>query len=307
MIRVGVLRGGTSNQYDQSLATGAYVLKHLPRDRYEPVDIFLDREGIWHFNGTPLGHDKLKMRVDVIWNALHGFYGEDGKVQQLLESLSIPYIGSGPLLSAISMNKKLLKDQVAKLGIKTPRGIYIEKWGNENREETVSGVVRTISTKFSPPWIVEPISRGLANGSMRAKTRDELTAVLLQMFDLDIPVLIEEEVLGKEVSVISSGGFRKQPVYTFLPQENKNPKGRMQKKESEEVQKVAKALHHGLGLGPYSHMRAIIHQSGVYVVGVETLPSLHEGGELHHSLDAVGSSFSEFAEHLIGQAMKGKK
>ena len=73
MIRVGVLRGGTGNQYEQSLATGAYVLKHQPKDTYEVSDIFLDRDGVWHFNGAPLDYEKLMRRVDVIWNALHGF------------------------------------------------------------------------------------------------------------------------------------------------------------------------------------------------------------------------------------------
>jgi len=90
MIRVGVLRGGTGTKYDASLATGAYVLKHLPRDLYEPVDIFIDRAGQWHVGGVPVSHDKLQRRIDVVWNALHGFYGEDGKAAQLLENLGIP-------------------------------------------------------------------------------------------------------------------------------------------------------------------------------------------------------------------------
>ena len=304
MIRVGVLRGGSSNQYEQSLATGAYVLRHLPRDRYEPIDIFLDRDGVWHLGGKPLSQEKLKMRVDVVWNALHGFYGEDGKVQQLLESLGIPYTGAGPLSSAIAMNKKLAKGHLAKLGIKTPRGVYIEAWGKGEREETVAGVTAAVSKKFSPPWVVEPISRGQANGAMRAKTRDELSALLLHMFDLDIPVLIEEEVLGKEVSVIAASGFRGQPVYTFIPAGKGDTHVRMPKGQSETLQKIAQAVHLGLALAPYSRTTATVTLKGhMYVTGVETMPALHEDSDLHRSLMAVGSSFDEFARHMIESAL----
>ena len=54
MIRVGVLRGGTSKEYEQSLKAGAYVLKRLPKDAYEPLDIYIDREGVWHLGGLPM-------------------------------------------------------------------------------------------------------------------------------------------------------------------------------------------------------------------------------------------------------------
>jgi D-alanine-D-alanine ligase len=305
MVRVGVLRGGTGNQYEQSLATGAYVLQNLPKDTYEVSDIFLDREGVWHMNGTPLDYEKLMRRVDVIWNALHGFYGADGKVQQLLENLSIPYIGSGPLSSAITMNKKLLNDHLAKCNIKTPRGIYVEDWSDGDLEETVSSVVATVSRKFSPPWIVEPISKGEGFGGITAKTRDELTTVLSQMFELKMPVLIEEAVFGKNVSVSSIADFRGESVYTFLPTQTDNFKSKLHKNESELLQKLAKEIHKNMHLGHYSRVEAVISPKGnIYVKNIETVPALHKESDLHHAIAGVGSSFKEFAKHLIGKAVK---
>jgi D-alanine--D-alanine ligase len=304
MLRIGVLRGGTSNKYDESLATGAYVLAHLPIDRYEPVDLFVDRSGIWHIGGMPMSEDRLKLRVDVIWNALHGFYGEDGKVQHALENLGIPYIGSGPLSSAIAMNKKLSKDYLAKRGIQTPRGVYIEDWGDGEREETVAGVVHNISKKLSPPWVVEPISRPNGNGAIRAKTRDELTAILLAMIDADIPVLIEEAVLGKEVSVSTVAGFRGKDTYTFLPIIKNDLHAKLKKDESAELQKIASDVHKTLGLGQYSRTEACITPKGkIYVIATDTLPSFHTDSDLHNSLDSLGVTFEEFAKHLIGDAM----
>ena len=305
MIRVGVLRGGTSNKYDESLASGAYILKHLPRDKYEPVDIFIDREGGWHIGGAPITHDKLQRRVDVIWNALHGFYGEDGKAAQLLENLGVPYTGASPLAAAVAMSKKLSKDHFSKIGLKTPRGLYIEDWGVGEQEETVASVVASVAQKFSPPWIIEPISRGHGNGHIRAKTRDELMTVLLQMFDAGIPVLVEEAVMGREVCVSAVAGFRGQPIYTFPALQKENREARLKPTESEELQKIAKAIHGQLHLGQYSRMHAILNPKGhVYVVGVETMPETHEGADLHHSLASVGSSFNEFIEHIINEAMK---
>lgn len=307
MIRVGVLRGGTGNKYDESLATGAYVLRHLPRDKYEPVDIFIDRNGDWHLGGVAVNPDKLKLRVDMIWNALHGFYGEDGKVQQTLESIGIPYTGSDPLPSAISMNKKLTKEYLSKRGIKTPRGVYVDDWGDGGREESVEDVVHNISKKLSPPWIIEPISRPHGNGATRAKTRDELTAQLLQMFDADIPVLVEEAVLGRDVSIDTVAGFRSKNDYTFLPVVKDNLGLRIKKDESGLLQKIACDVHKAFGFGQYSKINTVITPKGhVYVLSVDTVPKFHEGGDLHHSLREVGSSFEEFARHMIETAMKRK-
>lgn len=305
MIRVGVVRGGTGNQYAESLATGAFVLKNLPRDRYEVLDIFLDREGVWHLSGRVLSPERLKLRVDVIWNALHGFYGEDGKLQQFLDALGVPYIGSGALSSAVSQNGKLLKGHLQKAGIRTPRGVYIESWGEGEREQLAREAVKNISAQFSPPWLVEPISRGQANGAMRANTRDELFAVLLRLCELDIPALVEEAVLGTEASVVAVRGFRKQPLYTFLPVRGGGRLVRLKKNESDAMQKIARDTHAALGLGSYSRMRAVVTPRGhVYVLGIETVPALHADSDVHHAMETLGVSFGELAEHLIGEAMK---
>jgi D-alanine-D-alanine ligase len=302
MIRVGVLRGGTGNKYDESISTGAYVLKNLSRDRYEPIDIFVDRKGVWHLDGVPLSSNKLKMRVDVIWNALNGFYGADGKSQQAIENLGIPYTGSGPLASAVAMNKKLSKDYLSKRGIKTPHGVYVEDWGD--REEIVKEVVHNVAKKLSPPWMIEPISRPRGDGAMRANTRDELTAVLLNMFDADIPVLVEEAVLGKEVSVDVVNGFRGKEIYTFLPVVKNDLRAKIKKDESEELQKIVCDVHKSLGLSHYSCVQAVITPKGnIYVLGADTVPELHEDSSLHHSFESVGVTFDEFAKHMIKSAL----
>ena len=93
-LTVGVLRGGPSNEYDISLQTGAEVLHALPEEKYAARDIFIDREGQWHLLGMPRSPDRALRGVDVVVNALHGKYGEDGRVQQLLDRFGVPYTGS---------------------------------------------------------------------------------------------------------------------------------------------------------------------------------------------------------------------
>src|SRR3990172_8828159 len=96
-LNVGVLRGGFGPEYDMSLKSGGQVIANLPRDKYRPVDILVTQDGTWHIDGVPAEPIDLKSTVDVIFNNLHGVYGEDGIVQQIFENLNIPFTGSTSL------------------------------------------------------------------------------------------------------------------------------------------------------------------------------------------------------------------
>ena len=123
-LRIGVLRGGPSSEYDVSLQSGAHVLKHLS-ETHKPVDIFISRDGAWHVGGVEKSPERILKHMDVVFNALHGTFGEDSKVQDLLNSHDIPYTGSDKLPSAIAMNKWLTKERLKLVGIKTPVAVLI--------------------------------------------------------------------------------------------------------------------------------------------------------------------------------------
>ncbi|MCX6718945.1 MAG: hypothetical protein NTZ38_01030 [Candidatus Taylorbacteria bacterium] len=128
--RIGVVSGGPSNEYEVSLATGKNVIAALKKhhaDRYSVHDIFVDKTGNWHKDGAPLSLSDASNQFDVIFNALHGAYGEDGKIQQLLEMHQIPFTGSGSVGSAVAMNKMLAKKTFAFLGIKIPHSKIISE------------------------------------------------------------------------------------------------------------------------------------------------------------------------------------
>src|SRR5690349_680304 len=111
---VGVLRGGPSSEYEVSLKSGSSVLSSLSKDSYDVRDIFIDRKGQWHLHGAPVTPEQALRSVDVVFNAMHGEYGEDGQVQRALDALNVPYTGSNALASSLAFDKHKTKEAVKK-------------------------------------------------------------------------------------------------------------------------------------------------------------------------------------------------
>src|SRR3989338_8932936 len=120
---VGVLRGGTSSEYDLSLRTGAAMLSSLPEEKYDTRDIFIDKRGYWHLRGTPVTPARALAQVDVVLNALHGGVGEDGSVVRILERAGVPYVGARPSASAMTLNKIRAREALQKANIRMPRAV----------------------------------------------------------------------------------------------------------------------------------------------------------------------------------------
>lgn len=332
MLRVGVLRGGPSNEYEVSLATGASVLSALQNqlsEKYTPVDILITRDGVWNMQGKEIKPQDLMQRVDVLWNALHGFYGEDGQVQQLLESLQIPYTGSGPLASALGMNKKFSKTYGAIDGIKTPHD-YVVRDMREVAPTTDPSVylkeeVQKIFLKLSPPWVVKPLSGGSSLGVSIVKTQSELLDALTILGEYPGDILVEEYLFGKEATVSVLDDYRGEKIYSALPIEIRTPKdrffdyemkyggeaqeispGNFSAEEKNTLQEAAKIIHRALGLRHYSRSDFIVTPRGVYFLEVNTHPGLTNQSLLPKALAPLGIEFHEFIEHILNLALQKK-
>jgi len=331
MIKVGVIRGGMSGEYEVSLASGAQVLSHLRsdimKDKYSAVDIFIDRDGIWHINGIPISMEKVASKVDVIINALHGDYGEDGEVQKLLEQWHIPYTGSGPESSAIGYNKFLSKQEFKKLGINTPAHMLFPVYQDDfdgPRDRYAQKKAREVWERLPPPWIVKPLTGGSSMGVHVCKTFQSLVDAFEEGVNEKVSILVEEFIRGKEATVGVINNFRNKEIYSLPPIEIRIPKtstffdnevkyngqsqeicpGNFTREEKIELERLASLIHTGLNLDHYSRSDFIIHpKKGIYALEVNTLPGLTGESLMPKALNAVGSNLPEFIEHLINLAL----
>lgn len=316
--RIGVLRGGPSTEYDVSLKTGASVLRHLP-DGYRGLDILLAKDGVWHMAGVPSRPEDVFRQVDVIFNALHGEYGEDGKVQQLFEQHRVPYTGSGPLGSALGMNKVLAKDVFKNAGLRTPAFVVADI-----RRADTEALVRDIYRRLSPPWVLKPISGGSSIGVTIARLPSDLFHQLEKKFLSGEPrVLVEELVFGREATCGVIDDFRGERNYALPPVEILPKSDRMffdcaskydgttqevcpgnfSPEEKRAIMAAAVAAHRALGLSHYSRADFIVTKRGPYILEVNTLPGLTEQSLLPKSLSAVGAGYPDFLAHLITRAL----
>ncbi len=323
LTRVGVLRGGPSNEYEISLNSGATVLSALRthfEPQYEPRDIFIDRQGTWHIDGVAVNPESMSSKIDVAFNALHGSYGEDGKIQAFLEAHCIPFTGSGSLGSAVGMNKILAKKICADHGIKSP---YWKEVSSDSVRADVEAVAQELFTTFILPAVVKPNSSGSSVGVSIVHNFAELVTALMSAALHDETILIEEFIPGIETTCGVIEGFRGHELYALPPVEIRPHSGffdysaKYQGKSeeivpatfSESIKKsledLAGKIHLALGLRHYSRSDFIIHpRRGIYMLEVNTLPGLTSESLVPKSLRAVGSDVHELVGHLIGLAMK---
>lgn len=321
-LRVGVLRGGPSSEYEVSLQSGARVLDVL-RDspKYRPVDVFIGKDGVWHISGMPHDPHKALKKVDVIFNALHGEYGEDGEVQNLLDTFQIPYTGSRSFASRVAMNKALAKSFLSREGIKTPHYRVL------SREENNQDFLREIFRSFPHPLIVKPLSLGSSVGVSIVWSFDDLEDGLRRVFEICERAIIEEFIKGKEATCGVVENFRGEKIYALLPIEIRPPSesaffdygakygGRSQEicpgnfsfEEKRELERLAKVVHGTLGLRHYSRSDFIVHpRRGIYFLETNTLPGLTSESLLPKALHAVGFPANKFIDHVLALALEGK-
>jgi D-alanine--D-alanine ligase len=319
-IKVAVLRGGPSSEYEISLKTGKSVLANLP-DKYIPIDVFIDKAGAWHVDGVPVQPVKILQSVDVVFNALHGAYGEDGKLQQLLDQTKVKYTGSGALASALAMNKVMAKEIFKSAGIKTPVFTVIKKG------EATHEIARKVFTTFPMPAIIKPNGSGSSVGvSLVKKLADILPAVDEALKYADVAI-VEEFIDGKEGTCGVIEKFKGKEIYSLLPIEIRKPNthdffdyhakysgetqeicpGNFSAKESESIQKMAIEAHKALGLKSYSRSDFMVHpKRGVYILETNTLPGLTKESLLPKSLQAVGCTLPQFLDHVLTLAIEGR-
>ena len=305
-IRVGVLRGGPSAEHEVSLLTGINVLSNLPSEKYQGTDILISREGKWPYLPA----------VDVIFNALHGEYGEDGQVQSVLEKKGLPYTGSGVAASALAMDKWASRQILCRAGLKVSPAIKIEK----------SSLEQIPNSNFSLPWVVKPANRGSSVGISLVNNEKEFQPALDKAFQYDNSVLVEQYIKGREVTCGILENFQGEKYFALPVIEIVLPLGKpffdyqgkydgttqeicpgvFDEKTALAIQEAARLAHQSLGCRDYSRTDIIVAEDGIYVLEVNTLPGLTKESLFPKAAAVVGCSFDQLLDHLLTLALERK-
>ena len=302
-----------------SLHTGASIIQHLSDKKYQVYDILIDKQSTWYREGVAKLPTKALVGIDVVVIALHGAFGEDGKLQHILDQIGIPYTGSGSVASAIAMNKVLAKEIFRKAGLKVPLETVVDA------EKDLDARAHEIFMNFGMPVVVKPASAGSSVGVSVARDLSQLKLAFAEAAKHGPQILVEQYIRGREATCGVIEHFRNQDLYPLLPIEIIPPAGAaffdaevkyngktqeicpatFEPKTMKKLEEMAVTAHQALGLRHYSRSDFIVTNSGeIYILETNSLPGLTAESLLPKSLKAVGSNLSEFLDHLITLALK---
>ena len=351
-MRVAVLMGGTSSEREVSLSTGRMIAGSLDPRQYDVVAI--DTQDLMRLSPAQKqieekaekgkgkrekGKEEAKndstssfilhpsslqesSSPDLVFIALHGRGGEDGAVQGLLETLRLPYTGSGILASALAMDKAMSKRLFRGAGIPVGAEIALR------REHALSDPfnVATLNAQIQDelggfPVFVKPNAEGSTVGGTLVSSPAQMADALANAFRYDTVILIEKYLRGMEatVGVLGNTGSDLQalPVIEIVPKsafydyESKYAEGgsehiipaRLTDAQTQELQQLALQCHALLGCRGMSRADFIVTPEGPYVLEVNTIPGMTPTSLLPQAAAHVGIPFPALLDRLIALAL----
>ncbi len=303
--KIGVLMGGPSSEREISFKSGRAVEEALRRSGLNVVAIDVDKDIEERLKGEG---------VEVAFIALHGRYGEDGTIQALLESLAIPYTGSGVEASRMAMDKVASKEVFLRDEIPTPDFYVLKK---EKKEDMVISQLPCHST-IRIPVVIKPAREGSTIGVSIVKEAQDFLPALDKAFQYDDKILVEEYIEGREVTVSILNGsplpiIEIVPEHEFFDFQAKYIDGLTEFKVPAPLtaqlygrtQKIALQAHRALGCRGMSRVDMKVSREGrPYVFEVNTIPGLTSISLLPKAAEAAGVSFPQLCRKLIEIALR---
>lgn len=300
MLKVGVIMGGISSEMEVSLNTGREMMNHLDRNRYEVIPVV--------FSKPAELVEKVK-GLDIALLALHGVYGEDGTIQGMLETLGIPYTGSGVLASSLCMNKDLSKKILRYEGVNTPAWLC---W-NSMEDYSPEAV-----QQLGYPVMVKPNTGGSSIGMEKVNDEQDLHSAVMRAFasDPDQSILIERYITGQEITCsILDGELLPVVGITSSSSEWFDYRAKYDDGGAEEVvvnlpheldqlvRKTALTCYKALKCSVYARVDILLSDGVPYVLEMNTLPGMTKTSLLPKSAAAAGISFSSLLDRIISCSM----
>ena len=343
-MNVVVLAGGISTERDVSLVSGKMIYNALKKNGHNAilVDVYLgtgetDVENIFTLEKDWAGEinpvqdenpdiEKIKalrpdgdkqffgpnviticQKADIVFMALHGENGENGKIQACFDLMGITYTGTDYISSAVAMDKALSKELFAVYGVPTPKGIRLKKGATE-------------SEKVPYPCIVKACKGGSSVGVCIANNDKEYEEAKKEAFRYDDEVVIEQYIKGREFSVGVLQGkalpvIEIAPLQGFYDYKNKYQAGsaietcpaNISKEKTEEMQKAAETVFKALRLKNYARMDFMMSESEeIFCLEANTLPGMTPTSLLPQEAAAIGISFEQLCEKLMQFSLEAK-
>lgn len=349
MMKLGVIFGGMSTEHDVSIASGTSVIQNLDKERYEIYPVYIDKTGNWYEYSKPVNEIKrlsvgeklteltpisnvinyLK-NMEVVFPVLHGLYGEDGTIQGMLELLRIPYVGCSVLGSSVCMDKVYTKIILEKARIPQAKFIYIKAVKKEQditfyhinerfeeQETSILQITQKIEQTIRFPVFVKPSNSGSSVGVHKVTNQQELEDALLDASKYDTKILVEEEIIGREVECAVLGNeeikvtnvgevLSAEDFYTFEAKyQNAASRtiipAKIEKEELAEIQELAikafKAVDgRGLARVDFFIKKA---DNQVYLNEINTMPGFTQISMYPKLWEEKGLSYTKLLDELI--------
>ncbi|MDA5474195.1 D-alanine--D-alanine ligase [Yersinia kristensenii] len=232
-LRVGVIFGGKSAEHEVSLQSAKNIVDAIDKEKFEVTLLGIDKQGKWHINDASsyllnaenpalislnhsnknvaliLGQESQQLiaadnaaalaQLDVIFPIVHGTLGEDGSLQGLLRMANIPFVGSGVVGSAVSMDKDITKRLLRDAGLNIASFITLTR-GNKD-----SYCFEKITEKLGLPLFIKPANQGSSVGVSKVRNAAEYEQAVALAFDFDHKVLVESAIVGREIECAVMG------------------------------------------------------------------------------------------------------
>ncbi|MEK4564830.1 D-alanine--D-alanine ligase [Alkalihalobacillus sp. FSL R5-0424] len=305
-MKVAVLYGGISAEREVSLSSGKGIMEALKSKGHDVTGIDFHPDRL---------QEVTQLDVDIVYIALHGRFGEDGKVQALLDLLGIPYVGSGVQGSALALDKAKSKMFFEKEGTRVAKEQILMK--HTFNEET-------FTAELDFPIVVKPNLEGSTIGLTIAENEATLMAGIKQAFEFDDTIMLEEFISGIEVTVAvlgDKGEEKALPVIEIVPKnkyydyEAKYAAGgsehiipaRLSAEQTAYVQKHAVRAHQTLGCEVYSRVDFIVPKDETQlpcILEVNTLPGMTPTSLFPDACKEIDLPYEEMVETLLQLSLK---
>ena len=301
--KILILSGGISKERLISLDTGSQVAKELKKNGYkikisEPDNNL--RKNIFQF------------KPNIIFNALHGQFGEDGYIQTILQQFDIPYTHSGVIASSIAMDKEISKKIFIKNKINTPKFIKYN-FDKKNLE-----LIKIIDKKLKFPVVVKPINEG-SSVNVYICTKKNITNILRSMKNYK-KVMIEEFIAGREIQVAIMGNKKlgaielkpKRKFYDYQAKYNTNAKTQhimpveLSKNKLDEVMCMALKAHKVIGCNGITRSDFKFYKNKFYLLEINTQPGMTKLSLVPEIAAYYGISFIKLIEWILKDASTKK-